>query len=134
MSWSKTLLGGVLGGIAMMAVDFVTHGVLLADTYRRYPEVFDQAGGGELWFTLVCILIGVMLGILFAKTRRSWAQGVTGGIAFGFLVGMAFFFRNFFDALVYEGFPYYLAWCHGTIDAVAFTAAGAVLGLMIRSE
>jgi hypothetical protein len=134
MSWSKTLLGGVLGGIAMMAVDFVTHGVLLADTYRRYPEVFEQEGGGPLWFTLICILIGVVLGLLFARTRRSWAKGVGGGIAFGLLVGMAFFFRNFFDALVYDGFPYYLAWCHGTIDVIAFAAAGAVLGLMIRAD
>jgi hypothetical protein len=47
---------------------------------------------------------------------------------------MTHFFYNFFDALVYEGFPYYLAWCHGTIDAIAFATSGAVLGLMIGNE
>jgi hypothetical protein len=134
MSRPKTLLAGALSGIAMMAVNFVTHGVLLADTYRRYPEVFDQEGGGPLWFTLICVLIGVALAILFAKTRRSWAAGIAGGLVFGALVGVVQFFTNFFDALVYEGFPYYLAWCHGTIDVIAFTASGAVLGSMIRSE
>jgi hypothetical protein len=134
MNWSKTLLAGILGGIAMMAVDFVTHGVLLADTYRRYPEVFEQEEGGPLWFTLICILIGIVLAILFTKTRRVWANGVAGGLAFGLLVGMTHFFSNFFDALVYDGFPYYLSWCHATIDAIAFTASGVVLGLMIRNE
>jgi hypothetical protein len=96
--------------------------------------VFEQEDGGPLWFTLICVLIGVVLGILFAKTRRSWAKGVAGGVAFGFLVGMTHFFANFFDALVYEGFPYYLSWCHGTIDAIAFAASGVVLGLMIPSD
>ena len=134
MSWSKAVLGGILGGIAMMMVDFVTHGVILADTYRRYPEVFEQEGGGPLWFTLICILIGIALGILFAKTRRSFARGIAGGLAFGFLAGLVQFFTNFFDALVYEGFPYYLSWCHGAIDLVAFTVAGAVLGLVLKGD
>jgi hypothetical protein len=134
MNWSKALLGGTLGGVAMMIVDFITHGVILADTYRRYPEVFEQEEGGPLWFTLICILIGIVLGILFAKTRSSWAKGVAGGIAFGFLVGMTHFFRNFFDSLVYAGFPYYLSWCHAAIDALAFAVAGAVLGLVIKGD
>ena len=134
MSWWKTLLGGVLGGLAMMLVDFVAHGVILADTYRRYPDVFEQEDGGPMWFTLICVLIGVALAILFAKTRRSWAGGLAGGAAFGFLAGGVQFFTNFFDALVYDGFPYYLAWCHGTIDLIAFTVAGAVLGLTIKGQ
>ena len=134
MSWWKTLLGGVLGGLAMMLVDFVAHGVILADTYRRYPDVFEQEEGGPMWFTLICVLIGVALAILFAKTRRSWTRGLAGGAAFGFLAGGVQFFTNFFDALVYDGFPYYLAWCHGTIDLIAFTVAGAVLGLTIKGQ
>lgn len=134
MSWSKTILGGILGGIAMMLVDFVAHGVILADTYRSYPEVFEQEGGGPLWFTLICILIGIALAILFARTRRSFAKGVAGGLMFGFLAGAVQFFTNFFDALVYDGFPYYLAWCHGAIDLIAFTAAGAVLGLVLKGD
>jgi hypothetical protein len=130
----KTILGGVLGGLAMMLVNFVMHGLIMADTYRRYPDLFEQEGGGPAWFTLVCVAIGLALAILFAKTRRSWAAGIAGGAAFGFLVGMTHFFANFFDALVYKGFPYYLAWCHGGMDAIAFTVGGAVLGLVIKGE
>jgi hypothetical protein len=134
MSWSKTLLGGVLSGLAMMLVNFVMHGVIMADTYRRYPEVFAQEPTNPAWFTLTCVLIGIALAILFAKTLRSWTKGIAGGAVFGLLVGMTHFFANFFDALVYEGFPYYLAWCHGSMDAVAFVVAGGVLGLVIKGE
>jgi hypothetical protein len=128
----KTILGGILGGLAMMLANFVMHGVIMADTYRRYPEVFSQEATNPAWFTLVCVLIGIALAILFARTRGSWAKGLTGGVAFGLLVGIIHFFSNFFDSMVYEGFPYFLAWCHGGMDAIAFTVAGAVLGLVIK--
>jgi hypothetical protein len=133
MNWSKTLLGGVLAGVTMMLANFVMHGILMADTYRQYPDVFEQEPSSPAWFAGICVLIGIVLAVLFARTRRSWAAGVAGGAAFGLLVGMTHFFANFFDVLVYEGFPYYLSWCHGAMDAVVFTLAGVVLGLTVKS-
>jgi len=130
----KTFLAGVLGGLAMMLANFVLHGVIMADTYRRYPEVFEQEGGNPAWFAGISVLIGIALALLFARTRRSWSRGLAGGAVFGLMIGMIHFFGNFFDALVYEGFPYYLAWCHGAMDAIAFTLAGAVLGLVIKGD
>jgi hypothetical protein len=134
MNWSKTLIGGVLGGLAMMVVNFVMHGVIMADTYREHPDVFEQEGGGPAWFAMISVLIGIALAILFTKTRSSWTKGVAGGAVFGLLVGTTHFFMNFFDALVYDGFPYFLAWCHGGMDAIAFTVAGVVLGLVIKGD
>jgi uncharacterized membrane protein YedE/YeeE len=89
-----------------MVVDFVMHGVIMADTYRRYPEVFTQEDAGPAWFALVSVLIGIALAILFARTRRSWAGGLAGGAVFGLLVGIiTHFFANFFDALGTRAFP-----------------------------
>ena len=130
----KTILAGVLGGLAMMVANFVMHGLIMGETYTRYPDVFSQEATSPAWFTLVCVLIGIVLAILFARTRSAWARGLTGGLVFGFLVGMTHFFTNFFDSMVYEGFPYFLAWCHGGMDAIAFTVAGAVLGLVIKGD
>ena len=39
-----------------------------------------------------------------------------------------------FDALVYDGSPHYLAWCHGGMDAIAPTSSGAVMGLVIEAS
>jgi hypothetical protein len=130
----KTLLGGIVAGIAMMVANFVMHGVIMADTYRRYANVFTQEESGPAWFALVSVLIGLALAILFARTRRVWAAGLVGGVTFGILVGATHFFMNFYDALVYEGFPYYLAWCHGGMDLIAYALGGALLGVVIKGD
>ena len=130
----KTLVGGILAGLVMMVANFVMHGVIMADTYTRYADVFTQEGGNPAWFAVVSVLIGVVLAILFRRTRRTWASGVVGGIVFGLLVGATHFFMNFYDALVYEGFPYYLAWCHGGMDLIAYALGGATLGAVVKGE
>ncbi|HVR29910.1 MAG TPA: hypothetical protein VMS86_10305, partial [Thermoanaerobaculia bacterium] len=66
---AKTLLAGVLGGLAMMLANFVMHGLIMGETYTRYPDVFTQEPSNPAWFALVSVLIGIVLAILFAKTR-----------------------------------------------------------------
>lgn len=134
MNWGKILLAGVLGGIVMMIANFVMHGIIMGSTYMEYPEVFVQEETGVGWFALVSVMIGIGLAILFAKTRLSWASGLVGGAAFGAIVGLTHFFQNFYDALVYEGFPYFLAWCHGGMDLIAFALGGASMGFILQRE
>ncbi len=113
MNWSKTIIAGVVGGIVMNIADFVLHGVIMANTYARYPEVFRQDDAGAHYFFLVAIMVGIMVAILFSKTRSVWAEGLVGGATFGFFLGLAKFFMNFYNPLTIEGFPYYLSWCWG---------------------
>ena len=41
MNWTRALIGGVVAGIVVWIADFVMHGILLGETYARYP-VFTQ--------------------------------------------------------------------------------------------
>ena len=66
MKWPKTIIAGVVGGIAMTIADFVTHGIILGKTYMKYPEVFTQEDAGVHYFFLVGIMIAIMVAILFA--------------------------------------------------------------------
>ncbi len=134
MNWSKTLLAGVIAGVVMNIANFVMHGVIMGSAYTGLPDLFDQTGSGVAWFFVVSIAIGIALAILFAKTRGSWAAGLAGGATFGLIAGLVPFFLNFYDALVYNGFPYYLAWCHGGMDIIASVLGGAVMGLVIKGE
>ena len=134
MNWPKTLLAGVLAGLAMNIANFVMHGLIMGSTYMSHPDLFVQEDGGIAWFFVVSIAIGIALAILFAKTRGSWAAGLAGGATFGLIAGLVPFFLNFYDALVYNGFPYYLAWCHGGMDIIASVLGGAVMGLVIKGE
>ena len=132
MNWNRTLVAELVGGIALWLASFVLHGLVMGSTYLKYPDVFTQTEANPFWFLLIEILIAVPAAILFAKTRRSWTGGVSGGLVFGFWLGLFGFFPQFFNPLIFEGFPYYMAWCWGGINMIVTLILGAVLGLIIK--
>ena len=132
MSWSKILIGGVAAGIVMSIVEFVLHGVVMANTYAKYSDVFTQEQANPIYFVFVAVCVAIAAAILFGKSRACWGEGAKGGATFGFFLGLVAFFTFFYNPLVYEGYPYYLSWCQGTITLIAVTIAGTVLGLVIK--
>lgn len=132
MNWNRAILAGVVGGIVLWLASFLLHGFVMANTYVKYPEVFSQEQSNPLWFLLLEILIAIPAAIIFTKTRASWAAGVTGGLVFGFWLGVLGFFPQFFNSLVIKDFPYYLGWCWGGIQIIVSLLLGAVLGVMIK--
>lgn len=133
MNWTKIALAGLVGGVLGTISDFVTHGVILENTYRKYPEVFSQTQTNPLLFLLIAVLMAFFSALLFAKTRNCWANGWKGGATFGFYLGLVFFFSQFYSALVIEGFPYFLSWCHGGSTLIAVTIMGLGIGLVQKS-
>ena len=131
MNWSKILVGGVAAGIVMSVVEFLLHGVVMRSTYEKYPDVF-RADAGPVYFVFVAVCVAIAAAILFARTRACWGEGAKGGATYGFFVGLLAFFTFFYNPLVYEGYPYYLAWCSGSITLIAIIIAGSVLGLVIK--
>lgn len=134
MNWTRVVLGGVVAGVVVWLADFVMHGILLADTYTRYPEVFTQEQANPLSFLAISVAIGFFVAVLFAKSRASWSAGWKGGATFGLFLGLASYFMNFYFPLVIDGFPYYLAWCWGGVGVIDSVLGGAVLGALIPRE
>lgn len=136
MNWSKIVVAGVVGGIVMTLVNYVLHGIVMANTYSSYTDVFRQEDNqpGVYWFFVVGALTGIVACALFAKTRSSWGEGFGGGAAFGFWAGLLVFTLQFYPTLTIEGFPYFLSWCWGGIDLIAFTILGGVLGAIYKSS
>lgn len=133
MNWSKALVGGIVAGLALTLVEFVMHGMIMSSTYQKYPDVFRQ-DAGPAYFVFVAVCMGIAIAILFAKTRACWADGAKGGATYGFFAGLIGFFSFFYNPLVFDGYPYYLAWCQGTITLFAMIIVGVVLGLMIKKS
>lgn len=134
MNWTRVILGGVAAGVVTNVADFVMHGMIMAPTYTKYPEVFSQTQANPAYFAAISIVVGIFTAILFGKTRGSWAPGLKGGATFGFFFGLAFFFMNFYNPLVIGGFPYYLSWCWGGIGLIDGVIGGAVLGAIIPRQ
>lgn len=134
MNWGRIIGGGVAAGIVTWLADFVMHRVLLGETYKRYDEAFSQTQANPMSFAAISIVVAIFTAVLFAKSRGSWGAGAKGGATFGLYLGLAFFFMNFYNPLVIEGFPYYLGWCWGGIGVIDGVLGGAVLGAIIPKE
>ena len=132
MNWTRVLLAGVVAGIATNLADFVMHGMIMANTYVKYSQVFSQTQANPLWFLLVALCLSISAAILFGKTRTSWAAGWTGGATFGCFLGLVGFWTGFYHPLTIDGFPYYLSWCWGGITMIDSVLAGSVLGAIIK--
>lgn len=131
MNWTKLILAGIVAGVVTWIANFVMHGLILADTYTRFP-VFSQEAASPFMFLFVGVFIALAAALLYAKTYTCWGGGWKAGATFGFFLGLAAFFSNFYNPLVLEGFPYFLSWCWGGIHLIDGVIGGAVLGLIYR--
>ena len=132
MNWSKIVIGGVVAGIALNLTEWLFHGMIMRSTYEKYPDVFDQEPSSPLYFLLAAVCVALAAAILFSKSRNSWAAGAKGGATFGACLGLVAFFTFFYNPLVFDGYPYYLAWCQGSITFIGMVIAGTMLGLVIK--
>jgi hypothetical protein len=132
MNWTRIALAGVSAGIVTWISDFVLHGIVMGPTYMRLTQVYTQTQANPALFLAVSLAICVMAALLFARTRGSWAAGWRGGLSFGLFLGLVLFFQRFYDPLVVDGYPYYLAWCQGGISMIDSLLAGAVVGTVIK--
>lgn len=132
MNWTKALIAGVAGGVVMTLVDYLLHGIVMADTYMGLPEVFSQEQSNPGWFFLIGICLGIAAAIFYAKTYACWSGGLKGGAVFGFFLGLIVFFYPFYSSLVIDGFPYFLSWCQGGIALIGAVVLGSVVGLVYK--
>ncbi len=132
MNWMKVFITGIVGGVLIWLYNFLMHGLIMAKTYEKH-EIFRQ-DASPIFFALAAVFIAIAGALLFAKTRASWAEGLKGGITFGFFVGLIIFFYQFLNVLTFEGFPYHLSWCWGGIEIIGWLIFGAVAGLVIKKE
>ncbi len=130
MNWSKAFISGIVGGIALWVYNFLMHGLIMANTYAKYDAFRQDAN--PVWFVVVTVLVGIAAALLFAKTRAIWAEGIKGGMTFGFFLGLVAFFNQFYSSLMYEGVPYHLSWCWGGIVMIGWLVYGAVASLIYK--
>jgi hypothetical protein len=133
MNWTKVVVAGVAGGVVANLADFVMHGIIMANTYKSLPTVFDQELASPFYFLAVSICTALVFTVVYAKTVAIWGGGWKGGATFGFWMGAVAFFPNFYHALVIADFPYYLSWCWGTMTVITAVLAGAAIGTLYKS-
>ncbi|MFC2160439.1 hypothetical protein ACFLRX_02175 [Acidobacteriota bacterium] len=132
MNWIKVFVTGIVGGLVIWVYNYLMHGLIMAKAYTKYDIFRDDAS--MVFYALAFVFIALSGAVLFAKTRISWADGLKGGITFGFFVGLIIFFSQFMNVLIFKGFPYHLSWCWGGIELIGWLVFGAVAGLLIKKD
>jgi len=122
MKLNKVLLTGIVGGAVVWVYYFLTHGLILADMYMKH-SVFITESANPIWFVFNTVLVALAGALLFAKTRGSWAEGIKGGLTFGFFVGLVLFFYQFFNSFLLE-------W--GGIELIGWLVFGLVAGILYK--
>ena len=132
MNWGKVLMTGAVGGVVLWLYQFVMHGLILGNTYAGM-SIFIQTGS-PFWFLAIAVTTGIGGAMMFSKTRNVWGAGIKGGVTFGAILGIVPFFGQFYFPMLIDGFPYYLAWCWGTIAIVGWMIFGAVASFIIKES
>jgi len=89
---NRLVLGGVIGGIAMLAIEFFVHAVLLHEEYLLLRELGtmrpEQNLKGELYHHLAVIMSGVPLSFFYVLVREKVGTGPVTAMKVGLLAWM----------------------------------------------
>jgi hypothetical protein len=83
INWSKVLLGGVIAGIVLIALDFVNHSYVLGpksvaelDAFKPGLSATMNTSSGMVGYLVADILMGIILIWLYAAIRPRFGPGV----------------------------------------------------------
>lgn len=91
LNTGRIILGGIIGGIGMLIVGFLIHGLLLMDNYMFFAEqgsvLSEPRELGWIHYPIM-ILLGIPIAMLYAMCRKQMGAGPKTALIVGFLVGI----------------------------------------------
>ena len=140
MNTSKVLLGGVVAGIVMLAIDFVTNTYLLGPRYMAEMDAYKpgsgaamMAGNAKFIYPLIDVILGVALVWLYAAIRPRFGPGPRTAM-------IAAFFTWLVSCIAYYGYLQMgmmssaLWWEFSLVGLVTLTIAAMVGGRFYTEE
>ncbi|HKQ23283.1 MAG TPA: hypothetical protein VJT81_02430 [Burkholderiales bacterium] len=136
MNPKKWLLASVAVVVVIAVLEFVIHGVLLADMYRQTASVWRPEAEMQkmMWVFWVGILVFAPLFVLiYVKGYEKGKPGLGQGFRYGLYVGVMLSVMNSFGWYVMLPIPLALAFYWFLAILVEFTVAGIAAGLVYRA-
>ena len=131
MNVKKLLLTAVVVGVVMNIVDFVVQGQLLAGLYASLP-LFKKEPSIHL-LVIGDFVTALVFVWVYDRVRSSFGAGAKGGATYGLYAGILINFPTWiFAHLLFEGFPYSLAWTWALLGIGWCVIAGAVAGAVYK--
>jgi len=139
MNMGKVLLGGIVAGIVMLAIDFVTNTYLLGPRYVAEMEAFKpgssaamMAGNAKFVYPLLDLILGIVLVWIYAAIRPRFGPGPRTAFyaaAAVWIVSMISYYGYLQMGMMSAG----LWWEFGIVGLIALTIA-TMIGARIYTE
>ena len=82
INWSKVLMGGVVAGIVMIAINFVNNKYILGpksvaelDAFKPGLGASMSSGNGWIWYLVLDVVLGITLIWIYAAIRPRFGPG-----------------------------------------------------------
>ena len=139
INWSKVLLGGVVAGVVMVAVDFVNNKYLLGpksnaelDAFKPGLSATMQNGNALVLFLLFDVVLGIILVWTYAAIRPRFGPGPGTAVkaAIPYWVAMCIAYYGYMEMGMMSSGTW---WGFGAVGLISFILASLV-GAKLYSE
>ncbi len=137
MNSKRCLLASVAVFFTMGVLEFLIHGVLLADMYQQTASTWRPQADAQamMWiFWIGYLVFAPFFTLIYVKGYENGKSGLGQGFRFGFYVGAMLSVINSLGWYVVLPIPLVLALCWFVAILVEFTVAGIVVGSVYREQ
>jgi hypothetical protein len=127
----KIIIAVALVYVTWVAIDFVIHGLILGQSYMAMTQLWRPMDEMKrVLMSLVTLITGASFVLIYARLVANKSLGA--GMQFGILFGVGYGISMGYGSYSVMPIPYHVAltWFLGTL--VEMTAAGVLVGLIIK--
>jgi len=135
MNVKKLLLATIVVGIVANVWDFIVHGQILQKAYYGTMPSLFRPDAPMHWIIIGDFVFALVFVWVYDRVYGSFGGGAKGGATYGLYAGVLLSFPYaLFNAAMFVGFPYGLAWIWVITGIISGVILGAVAGAVYKKE
>jgi hypothetical protein len=133
----RVILGGLLAGVVINVVEFVTHGVILRDAWEQGMQALGMgtafSAKAIIFFNIAGFLLGIASVWIYAAIRPRYGAGANTAVRAGIAAWVLAVFLPNLSTYPMNMFPVHLL-VIATIVSVVDIVLGTIIGAWVYSE
>ena len=133
MNVKRFIVASVAVYIVFQALDFIIHGIVLADTYKALSNVWRPDMMSLMWIFYAAGLVFAVL-FVYVFTKGYEGKGILEGVRYGIIMGLFMELIGTFGQYVLYPIPFLLSLQWFIYGMIEFIIAGIVVASLYRSK
>ena len=133
MNVKRFIIASIVVYIVVQVLDFIIHGLILADTYKTLANVWRPDMMSLIWiFYVAGLVFAVLFVYIFIKGYEG--KGILEGVRYGAIMGLFMNVIGMFGQYVMYPIPFLLSLQWFIYGMIEFIIAGMVVAAIYRPE